>query len=228
MQGVQGLLPLSDGTMGGAMPSAIANDGSAIVGSAPTKTMGPDIFSPLRVAIRWDNGGSPTILRNPDGEKLENASACNADCSIVFGDGIYLPNPDHPHPEQAWYLKSDQTFGYLGILDDASATAHSYAVIDTTADGSLAVGAYRSSDATPTYVAFVWTQATGIVSVRSLVSDLGIGDNNWAQASAVGVSSDGRKILLIGTFLPPPPDGQVHVPASRAVVLHLTPKASPD
>jgi hypothetical protein len=226
--GVQTLLPMSEETMGGASPSAISDNCDAIVGSAPTETMGADVFSPLRVAIRWDNGGSPTILRNPDGEKLENASACNADCSIVFGDGIYLPPADQPHPEQAWYLGRDRAFGYLGILADASAVAHSYSVIDTTVDGSLAVGAYRTSDAMPAYAAFVWTQATGIVSVRTLISNLGIGDDNWTQASAVSVSSDGRKILLSGTFSPPPPDGQVHVPASRAVVLHLTPKASPD
>ncbi|HXD83052.1 MAG TPA: hypothetical protein VN599_01345, partial [Rudaea sp.] len=226
--GVQGLLPLSDETIRGATPSGVSNNGSAVVGTAPTETMGADVFNPLRVAVRWDNGGPPTILRNPDGEKLENASTCSADCSIVFGDGIYLPNMGQPHPEQAWYLRSDQIFGYLGVLDDAAAVAHSYTAIDATADGSLAVGAYRNSDTTPNYLAFVWTQTTGIVSVRSLVDDLGIGDNNWSQVSAAGVSSDGSKILLIGTFSPPLPDGQVQVPASRAVVLHLTPKASPD
>lgn len=226
--GVQVLLPLSDVTVLAATPSAVSNDGNTVVGTAPTETMGADVFNPLRVAVRWDDGGPPTILQNPDGEKLENASACNADCGIVFGDGIYLPTMSHPHPEQAWYLRSDRIFGYLGVLDDAAAEAHSYTAIDATADGSLAVGAYRNRDTTPNYLAFVWTQTTGIVSVRSLVGDLGIGDNNWSQVSATGVSSDGSKILLIGTFPPPPPDGQVHVPASRAVVLHLTPKASPD
>jgi hypothetical protein len=229
--GVQALLPLSDAAVRGATPSAVANDGSAIVGTAPTDIMGGDVFSPLRVAVRWKNGGTPEILSNPEGEKLENARACNADCSIVFGDGIFLPSPDHPHPEQPWYLKNDGTFGYFGILDDAATEAHSYTVADATSDGSLAVGSYRninSPNATPYYLAFLWTQATGIVSVRSLVDDLGIGDNNWFQVSATSVSSDGRMILLSGAFALPPPNGQTRVPASRAVVLRLTPKTNPN
>ncbi len=75
--------------------------------------------------------------------------------------------------------------------------------------------------------AFIWTEATGIVSMRSLVDTLGIGDDDWNEVNNARVSSDGYYILLGGTHaLGSPFRSQPE--HSRAVVLQLMPKSSSD
>ncbi|MEO8803541.1 MAG: hypothetical protein ABI304_05675 [Rudaea sp.] len=227
----QRLLPGSDEFLA-EHPYAVSNDGNVVVGVAATHDMGADVFSPPLVAVRWENGTGPTVLRNSAGERLAHASICNADCSIIFGDGIYQPGPDNPQGKLAWYLRSDGQFDYLGALADGM---DNYSVNAASADGSLAVGTYRASGAIvnsngtfAAYRAFIWTQATGIVSVSSLIDDLGIGDNDWIDASALSVSPDGLKILLSGTKHGPQQPHQIQVPSGRAAVLQLTPKTTPN
>ncbi|HMM57334.1 MAG TPA: hypothetical protein PKD77_07070 [Rudaea sp.] len=223
MGGVQQLLPKTD-AVPLLTPLAISNNGNIIIG---TTLRFPTSF-PKLVAARWDSDGSPMIIHDPDGEELAVASSCDAECRIVFGAGLYNYDPSHPHPGEAWLLKSDGMFEYFGALSDALVTARSYAVVDATTDGSLAVGTYQTNPPSAGYPAatvsraFVWTETTGIVSVRSLVDVLGIGDDDWDEMSAVRVSPDGLKILLGGTRrLDLHPDGQ-----PRAVVLELMPKAA--
>jgi hypothetical protein len=226
ISGVQQLLPVTAAIPGGT-PLAVSNDGNTVVG---VTLRFPTPSDPERVAIRWNNGGQPTIIHSPDGEELAVASACDANCSIVFGAGLYSYDPNHAHPGEAWYLKSDGAFGYFGALVDALVTARSYAVSDAIPDGSLAVGAYQTYPPSVGYPAgtvsraFIWTEATGIVSVRSLVDELGIGDDDWDEMNAVRISTDGRKILLGGLHrLDLSPLGH-----SRAVVLQLVPKSASD
>jgi hypothetical protein len=219
IDGVQQLLP-ETATIRGGYPNAVSNDGNTVVGT--TLRFVNDFPTP--VAIRWDNGGPPSIMHNPAGQELRAASACNADCSIVYGTSLYNYDLNNPQTLEAWYSKNDGTFAYLGALSDALDSD----VGSTTPDGSIAVGVYDSNPPVAGYPAatvtraFIWTQATGIVSVRSLTSELGIGDDDWDQIVAESISPDGLKILLGGTRrLDLHPLGQ-----TRAVVLHLTPKAS--
>jgi len=222
IDGAQQLLPVTAVSY----PSTVSNDGRTIVG---VTLRFPTDF-PQTVATRWENGQS-TILHNPDGEELSAASACDADCNIVFGEGLYNYDSNHPHLNEAWYLKKDGVFGYFGALPDAPVASPSYGVGDVIPDGSLAVGgyiAYQNVDH-PVFGtgsrAFIWTQATGIVSVRSLV-DLGIGDDDWNEVNNARVSSDGRYILLGGTHALDPFGSQPE--HSRAVVLRLMAKSSSD
>jgi hypothetical protein len=204
--------------------TVVSNGGNTVLGSY---VPGGDVFSPT-AALRWDNGGEPTVMHSPDGDTLAEGTACDADCSIVFGDGFYIPdNSTKPHSRDAWYLKNDGAFGHLGALADAVSLGWYY-VNSVTPDGTLATGSYVVGD--PVYGqavrAFVWTQATGIVSVRSLVAELGIGDDDWSSQRTANISPDGEKILLTGwhkSTVYPQPDGY-----SRAVVLRLLPKASPN
>jgi len=226
IDGVQQLLPNGDIVPIG-LPYAVSNDGSTIVGIG----LRFDIPSyPQPVAIRRDNGGEPTILHNPDGEELSVAGACDADCSIIFGEGLYNYDPNHPHLGEAWYLKKDGAFGYFGALPDAPVASPSYAVTDATPDGSLAVGRYEAyqylgyPDSGSGSRAFIWTEATGIVSLRSLVDDLGIGDDDWNEIYNVRISPDGRNILLGGIHALDP--GGFQLDHSRAVVLQLVPKSA--
>jgi len=197
---------------------AVSDDGRALVGG--TLRFTSDF--PSVVAMRRDDGGQPVFLHDPAGDELEMASACDATCSIVYGEGVYdYFHATHEHPGEAWYLKSNGAFGYLGSLADALVDSPSYAVTDTTPDGSLVVGVYRANvsvadvDSGGALHAFVWTQATGMVSVRSLMAELGIGDDEWRDITAVRVSHDGHR-LLVGGYL--------DTERFRAAVIELAPK----
>ncbi|HET8940492.1 MAG TPA: hypothetical protein VFN13_00695, partial [Rudaea sp.] len=223
MGGVQQLLPKTD-AVSLLTPFAVANDGKIAIG---VTLRFPTNF-PVRVAARWDSNGVPAIMHSPQDEELAVASACDANCSIVFGAGLYTYDPKHAHPGEAWLLKNDATLEYLGALPDAPVTARSYAVTDATPDGSMAVGAYQAYPPSTSYPAaavsraFIWTQATGILSVRSLIDELDIGDDDWDVINAVRITSDGQKILLGGLHrLDRYPLGY-----ARAVVLKLAPKSA--
>ncbi|MGH8041208.1 MAG: hypothetical protein ACREPN_04090 [Rudaea sp.] len=216
--GLQQLLPLTTAIPGG-YPYAVSDDGNTVVGVSLRFVN----TYPYPVAIRWNNGGQPSIMQNPAGQELAAAAACNADCSIVYGAGLYNRDPNNPQTLEAWYSKNDGTFDYMGTLSDAL----DYGVGGTTPNGSIVVGVYDADPPTSNYPAatvsraFIWTEATGIVSVRSLTSELGIGDDDWDEILAESISPDGLKILLGGTRrLDIYPLGQ-----PRAVVLELVPKA---
>lgn len=222
IDGVQKLMPKATAPE---FPYAVSNDGKTIIG---VELRFPTPSFPEPVAVRWDNGGTPTIIHNPEGEELSVAGTCDADCNIIFGEGLYNYDPNHPHPGEAWYLKSDGVFGYLGALPDAPVTSISYTVTDATPDGSIAVGSYYAyqfvgyPNSGTGSRAFIWTEATGIVSVRALVDELGIGDDDWNETYSVRISSDGRRILWGGIHAMDPIG--YNVEHSRAVVLQLVPK----
>jgi hypothetical protein len=220
--GSQVILPYSDDLPAG-IPIAVSNDGTQTVGVALRFDV-PDFPQP--VAARWSATASPTVLHSDAGEELAVASACNSDCSLVFGAGLFMYDPTHPHPSEPWYLKSDGTFGYFGPAADAPVASRSYGVGDATADGSMVVGSYAAyadvnqPDLGTALRPFIWTQVTGLVSLRSLISELGIGDDDWETVYSLRLSPDGLSILIPGAHIQQA--GQLlH---SRVVVLHLTQK----
>lgn len=225
VDGSQQLLPV-DHTV--EYPLAVSNSGSTLVGVGlrfPTS-------NPQPVAMRWDNAGLPSIMHSADGEELSVATACDANCSIIFGAGLYNYDPSHAHPGEAWFLKADGTFEYLGALADAYVTSRGYGVADAFVDGSFAIGTYSTYQYAGNPIsaavsrAYFWTEATGIVSLRSLVSDLGIADDDWGDISATRISADGRKILIGGIHARDPLSTDVD--HCRAVVLQLLPKSASD
>ncbi|MFT3792886.1 MAG: hypothetical protein QM741_17865 [Rudaea sp.] len=226
LDGIQRLIPVTDAVR---LPSAVSNDGNTVIG---VTLRFPTSF-PKSVATRWDGDAAPTIMHDPAGEELAVPTICDANCNIVYGTGLYNCDPNHEHLGETWFLKSDGTFEYFGALADASAHLSAncdlYAPTDVTPDGSMAVGVYvidapRGYPAAGMQRAFIWTEATGIVSVRSLIDDLGIGDDDWDLIRIAAISTDGRQILLAGLHrldLFP-------IANPRSVVLHLTPKVVPD
>ncbi|MCE7951240.1 MAG: hypothetical protein DYH18_09065 [Xanthomonadales bacterium PRO7] len=224
VDGMQQILPMPEpNTIGN--PLAISNDGNTVIGMALRFTT-PSGW-PTPVAVRWQTNGQPTILHNPAGEELAVANVCNADCSIIFGNHLYNYDPSQAHSGEAWYLMGDGAFNYLGSVADEWSTP-GYGVTDATADGAFAIGSYVTKPPIAGYPAatvnraFIWTQTTGIVSVRSLVNELGIGDDDWDWMTTIRLSPDGDKILLGGLHrLDLYPTGY-----SRAAVLHLIPKSS--
>jgi len=211
--GTQQLLSTPDSAFN-ASASAVSEDGRVVVGNETRFPQGGDW--PESVAIRWVDGGPPTILRDPDGHELYGATACNADCSIIFGSGDIFSAP-------SWFLKSNGEFGSFGTLPDGEVVPYQYYVGDASADGSLVAGIY-SAKADPdnpysnayAYMPFLWTPATGLVSLRSLGIEV-----DWGDFLALRFSPDARH-LLIGPALDPWDERT----RNWAVVVHLTPKAS--
>lgn len=206
--GVQQLLPTPD-FANAAIANAVSDDGNVVIGYAVLPPQGDWL---VQVAVRWVGGGPATILRAPDGSELAGAIACNADCSIVFG-------------ANNWFLKDDGEFGFLGTLPDAYPEPHgAYYMQDASSDGSVVVGLYmqNADPANPkseTYNdrPYLWTSATGMTSLRSLTTELGVGDEDWGSIDIARLSPDGRHVLIRGNRASGQP---------RTVVLHLTPRAA--
>lgn len=205
--GAQHLLPTPD-FANSAIASAVSDDGNIVIGYA---VLAGDNDWPVFIAVRWVGGGPPTILRAPDGSELTGVIACNTDCSIVFG-------------ANNWFLKDNGEFGFLGTLPDANPDPHgTYYVQDASSDGSVVAGLYmqNADPANPTSETYndrpyLWTSATGMTSLRSLATELGVGDEDWGSIDLVRLSPDGRRILIRGDRASRQP---------RTVVLHLTSRA---
>ena len=215
--GVQQLLPNPDWS-GGAAAWAVSDDGEVVVGAA-VRAPEPGEIYPDVLAVRWVNGGAPTMLLAPDGRELSGVVACNADCSIAFG-------------ATGWFLEDNGGFEFLGFMDppipDANPDPYiTYTIHDASADGSMIAGLYLANmyptnPDSESYVRrpFIWTQTTGLTSLRSLTTELGIGDDDWNNISTVCFSPDGRFLLISGEHR----SASYEWPRDRVVVLHLIPK----
>ena len=196
-------LPLTE-EITGATPVMSSNDGKTIIGN----TLGPPIPGtsiPTLMGVRWKDGGDPEILRDHLGSALGAASACNHDCSLVFGFSQSGSDPEHPFFKQAWFMSDSGQFEYLGEMG----------MIAVASDGTMTVGDYLSPSGSSR--ALIWTQDTGMTTVPSLIRELGIGDDQWESMYPVDISPDGSKILLQGNVR----QGSLGNSSRRAVVLEL-------
>lgn len=216
-------LPLSDGMVTGAA-TAVSNNGRIAVGNQTE--FNPNLLR--EYVTRWVDG-TPEILHDHRGSPLGWAYGCSADCGVIAG-GMQGGEIDWSHPElgQAWFWTQAAGVVYLGRVDDPQEVPPLlmpfplYLAFDTTADGSLIVGRYVIDHGNETLGSrpFLWTPATGIVSLRNVLAEAGLGDDNWDEMHAVSVSSSGDKVLIAGDYLNPPGGSY----RTRAFVLHLTPR----
>jgi hypothetical protein len=214
------------------MVHAISNDGNTAIESAPIYGY-PLYYAYSQIeSIRWRADMPPALLESPAGENLAYASACDANCNIVFGSGLTNSPDGQSDPNEAWYLKQDGTFGHLGSIDGAYYSSHPYFVTGLSPDGTFAIGLYEAQrypgyDESPIVMRpFVWTQATGILPLATILSEMGM-DIGIAYPGDVSVpfdiamfSADGNTILLRGMFY-----SDKGEPTVKVFVLHLMPKA---
>ncbi len=210
-------LPLSDDVFA-ARPTAAANDGSIVVGwSLKATENGMD----ARRAIRWRTGELPKILSDPMGSTLGPAFLCNFDCSLVYGAGQSIIELNHPNASEPWFLRSDGSFAYLGSLPNALIRTGSNppaAPLAVTDDGSMAVGYFGTlKDGVSGEAGFIWTQNTGLVSIKALLEDLEF--TGWDYVRGASMTSNGETILLTGESKEEGEPLQFH-----AALLRLIPK----
>lgn len=203
-----------------AIATGIADDGRIVSGFQVLET---DPNGPVELhyrGVRWINGGDPQVLADGQGHSLWAPVACSVDCGVIVGSGQAADityDPDHAQAGRAWFW-TERTLGvYLGITPDAM-PGTGQSVTGITADGSLIVGGYSHDpgDGMPIGRGFLWTQATGAVSITSLLTEHGLLDD-WSGHGAYGVSGAGDAILLLGAR-------RSDIFAARAAVLRLIPR----
>jgi len=194
-------LPVNSETRG-SEPRAASNEGNIVVGYRIVPNCGPQGCVVAGTAgVRWADQGPAQFLRDSIGRDLGGATACSADCRIVFGADSLIEGS----VSQAYYWMSPTQSGYLGVLDGVieDQFGSSYYIADVAADGSLAVGRYNVLGRTvgnAIQVAsggLIWTQNTGLLPINELLDEINQ-PLDWDEMAAVSVSSDGRWILLQG------------------------------
>jgi hypothetical protein len=182
-----------------AYPQATSSDGGSVFGFEERPMVGrPPQYS----AVMWKDESDPTYLYDRMDHLLGPAFVCDLDCSVAFGSDQAAPTADHPSYRQAWYRLQSGVVGYLGTLPDAflEAAGPAFFPRGAAADGSLVVGTYRvvESDGALGTESFLWTEFTGMISMRGVLAENGVAVASWDEIHAMDVSSQGDKILVFG------------------------------
>ncbi|HEU4665564.1 MAG TPA: hypothetical protein VFS55_16160 [Dokdonella sp.] len=170
---------------------AAANGGDVVVGFGEPA---PDDFT--RYGLRWDNG-VPSWITDAQGQRVGQAIGCNSDCSVIVGAGVEngLGDP------RAWRWRAGVGLEYLDLPEGAQADAVTYA-FESSEDGNVVVGSYVVFDPNlgPTNHGFYWTAADGPQDITAFLAGWGIefGAADWVDLLVVGVTPDGRTLLLNG------------------------------
>ncbi len=219
------MLPLGAETPPVYHPMAASDDGRTVLGTS--HIWNPMTGTPQPAAIRWHNGQPPEPLHDRHGARLGVPAATDREGRIVFGYDHFQADGTHPDSRQAWYWISPQQNGYLGTLP----SLHPHPVRpwwlgDASHDGSFAVGSYTTGINTSD--GFIWTQDTGLTSIRMILEHAGLLPENgshqaWEELAGIRISSTGDTILLLGqTIEDPMGDWRI---VQFSAILHLTPKA---
>lgn len=156
----------------------VSADGSVIVGWQ-------DEASGYRQGAYWING-EQHLLTDDQNNPLGEAGAVSADGQWTIGGAYGF---------EAWRynLTTGEIFGIghpdAGPFFNGTATA-------INADGSLITGFYRPFPPSPfAGEGFIWTEATGRMSIPDYLNDLGIDDLGISFTLPLAVSPDGTKIV---------------------------------
>lgn len=196
-------------------------DGPVVGHVDPVRPPGAQVATPLVVwrspeQLPLQPPGPPVGVGAPPAFwQLLEPGGCSADCTVVFGASARFTQPSPPALRaEAWYQREDGRSGFLGLLGDDPRTR--YRVNGVSHDGSLVVGwtglpsgfsfgagEPAGSGEAPvqqdwTWNGFVWTQHTGMVSLRALIDQAGLALEGWRDAEVAAVSPDGLRLLLSG------------------------------
>jgi probable HAF family extracellular repeat protein len=181
--GMEGLGDLPGGGFGsGARAASI--DGSVVVGYGNVDGMSG------KEAFRWTMGTGMVSLGQLPGAAINSeAHDVSADGSVIVGNG----GSNLEAEAFLWTSAGGMMgLGYLPGFDDESRA------FGVSADGTVVVGETRGGAGA--MIAFVWTQADGMQSLRDVLIANGVtGLDNWELSMASGISADGEWVTGWGT-----------------------------
>lgn len=152
------------------------------------------------VVVGWQDGvsrngavwinGVQTIIQTPSGGLVGEAGAVSADGQWAVGIGGSTTS------NEAW--RWSQATGAVGLgslgLSGFPAPRGYATAID--ADGSTIVGFDRGFGPATTGEGWIWTEATGLISLDDYVAGLGLSvPNNLRLSLPLGISADGKTIV---------------------------------
>jgi uncharacterized membrane protein len=179
---------------------SISADGSVIVGSS--------IGAEGERAVRWASGSAtPISLGSPAGLDfgLSEAASVSGDSQVIVGTWL-----DGAGENQMFRWTAPTGMTLLGDLPGGIVDSVAYA---TNFDGSVVAGTGNPGDDLPDE-AIIWTQATGVRSLRSILLDGGVDLTAWSVLSiATDLSDDGSVVVGQGLLA----DG-VTIAGFRAVI----------
>jgi probable HAF family extracellular repeat protein len=159
----------------GAVANSVNADGSVVVG-----------YTANNQAFLWTAATGMTGLGFLPGSASSNALAVSANGSVVVGTS--------GDPQEAFMWTAAGGMVGLGFLPGAV-----FSIANAVSgDGSVIVG---SSGTNTILQAFIWTEATGVVSLHDLLVANGFELTGWTLESATGISTDGH--VIIGNGIDP-------------------------
>jgi hypothetical protein len=177
-------------TLGGAL--GVSGDGKTIVGSIGSQTVNPNAFY-------WTNATGVVPLVNAPNVVASGAGLISANGSVIVGGAFYNYNANAGEPTNEPQAFRWTDTGGMAILGSTTAFTSSGAT-GMSADGSVIVGQMTFNTATQCNLVepFVWTQATGMVDITSLLTSHGVDLTGWRLDDILGISPDGHTIIGVG------------------------------
>jgi probable HAF family extracellular repeat protein len=184
-----GMLPLGDlpGSNFFSVATAVSADGLRIAGYGTSTLSGPASSE----ATRWSWPSPPQALGDLAGGGFGgNAFGISADGNVIVGlsaatGGVFAFRWSDP-------AAGGSGMQSIGDIPGGSAFSRANGI---SADGNVIVG---QSIGPSGMEAFVWTAATGCVSLKGLLTSLGLDLSGWTLEVAQAVSADGRTIVGYG------------------------------
>jgi hypothetical protein len=153
-------------------------DGNVVVGWQDSETG-------FRQAAVWIDGVQ-TVIMTDAMEPVSEAIAVSADGQWVVGIGAFSTNDEAWRWSQATGLELLGSLGLPGIFPRGFATAIS-------GDGSIIVGFDRPFGPPTSGEGWIWTEATGLMSLDDYFASLGLANpDNVNFSLPLGISADGR------------------------------------
>jgi len=160
----------------------VSADGSVVVGYSSSAN-GDEAF-------RWE-GGVITALGYLPGASLPGWSAAagvSADGSVVVGAS---ESQDSGPVWQAFRWENGVMTALGGLPREYFIASMAY---DVSVDGSVIVGESRTGQHDRN-TAFIWTEATGMLNLREVLTALGLDLSGWHLFEGAGISDDGFTVV---------------------------------
>ncbi len=178
----------------------VSNDGNVAIGL----DRGIVIGGSSAWTVRWVGTGLPHYLTDAAGNRMASLSACSDDAGIVYGRVPFMTDENGLIYVLPGYFARDGISGHLGLIHPSEESPYGWqhVVNHTSADGTLAGGAYRSPamigslpNGDSAWGALIWTQDTGHVLVPELLQELGqILD--WPSMWVTAMSPSGEYLVV--------------------------------